>query len=298
MGQLEAVAVGLGRHVNVRGVERVLRTLYPCTPTTNRFVRGVRARGDGLLMELDSRSWIDWNLLFRGDYEPHLSRLWSRLAPEGGVAIDIGANIGAHTLSMARSVGARGRVLAFEPNPLVRSALIRNLALNDINHVNVYECALGSQPGLLPLRVPKRDSEESSNMGLASLVALETPHDLIDVDVRRLDDVLDPLALDRVDVIKIDVQGYEMETLRGMGGCLERHRPVVIFEYDAWAWQHANVQPAEAFDLLRAAGYELFRLDQRAKGEPQPLASGALLPKFLDLMAVHHAARPGPPRPA
>src|SRR5687768_4467549 len=112
--------------------------MYPCTPTTKRFVRGVRARGDGLLMQLDSRSWIDWNVLFRGEYEPHLTALWNRLAPEGGVAIDVGANVGAHTLSMARAVGPRGQVLAFEPNPPVRAALVHNLSLNGIEHVRVF----------------------------------------------------------------------------------------------------------------------------------------------------------------
>jgi FkbM family methyltransferase len=284
---LETAAVALGRHLNVRGSERLLRALYPCTTTASRFVRGVRARGDGLLMELDSRSWIDWNLLFRGDYEPHLTRLWNELATEGAVAIDVGANIGAHTLTMAQCVGPRGRVLAFEPNPLVREVMVRNLALNGISHVTVFECALGSQPGTLPLRVPKRDSAEFSNMGLASLVALETPHDLVNVEIRTLDDVLESEGIARVDVIKIDVQGYEMETLRGMRECLARHRPAVAFEYDAWAWRQAHVQPMEAFELFKAAGYDLFRLDGRPGAARQPLDRTAPLPDYLDLLATH-----------
>ena len=279
--------------MNVRGSERVLRALYPCATNAKRFVRGVRTRGDGLLMELDSRSWIDWNLLFRGDYEPHLTRIWRQLATKGGVAIDVGANIGAHTLTMARCVGAGGRVLAFEPNPLVRQVMIRNLALNGITHVDVFECALGSARGSLPLRVPKQDSEEFSNMGLASLVALETPHDLVTVDVRTLDDVLESENVARVDVIKIDVQGYEMETLRGMRECLARHHPAVVFEYDAWAWGQANVRPAEAFDLLAAAGYELFRLDGRTGAAAQPLDRGAPLPDYLDLLARPPASHEG-----
>jgi FkbM family methyltransferase len=290
MGLLEAVAVGLGRRVEVRGIERVLRALYPCTFNTRRFVHGVRRRADGLLMELDSRNWVDWNLLFLGDYEPHLSRLWHRLAPTGGLAIDVGANIGAHTLSMARAVGATGRVLAFEPNPLVRSALICNVDLNHLDQITVFPCALGSQSGTLPLRVPTRESKEFSNLGLASLVALETPHDLIDVEVRTLDDVLDDAAIERVDVIKIDVQGYEVEALKGMRGCLARHCPVVVFEYDAWAWGEANAQVSEASDILLAAGYSLFTLDFQADRDPQPLRAGTALPGLVELMAVHPAS--------
>lgn len=287
MDHLERLAGALGRHLHVRGTERLLRALYPCSPAAKRFVRGVRARNDGLLMDLDSRSWIDWNLLFRGDYEPHMTKLWGRLAPEGGVAIDVGANIGAHTLSMARAVGARGRVLAFEPNPLVRSALARNVALNTLTQVTVYACALGSGPGTLPLRVPKAGSDDFANMGLASLVALETPHDLVDVEIRSLDDVLAEQPAERVDVIKIDVQGYEMETLRGMRGCLERHRPVIVFEYDAWAWKQADASPEDAFAALHAAGYELFKMDNRARVDPQPIVGGTPLPAFVDLLAIH-----------
>jgi len=241
-------------------------------------------------MEIDSRSWIEWNVLFRGDYEPHLTALWNRLAPEGGVAIDIGANVGAHTLTMARAVGPRGRVLAFEPNPPVRAAMVHNLSLNGIEHVTVFDCALGSEPGTLPLRVPKSTSAEFSNIGLASLVALDTPHDLVDVAVRALDDMLASLNLDRVDVVKIDVNGYETATLRGMRTCLERYRPAVIFEYDAWAWAQANAKSAEAFELFQAAGYEIYRIGEHDRADGSPLAKECQLPGFLDIIALHHTA--------
>jgi FkbM family methyltransferase len=283
---LETAAVAIGRRLNVRGSERALRALYPCATHAKRFVRGVRARGDGLLMELDSRSWIDWNLLFRGDYEPHLTRLWNRLATKSGVAIDVGANIGAHTLTLAQCVGAGGRVLAFEPNPIVRNVLEKNLALNGISHVQVFDCALGSQRGSLPLRVPKQDSEEFSNLGLASLVALETPHDLVNVDIRTLDEVLKSEQVKRVDVIKVDVQGYELETMKGMRDCLATYRPALVFEYDAWAWGQANVRPADAFDLLEATGYQLFRLDGQTGTGERPLDRSEALPDYLDLLAL------------
>ena len=290
---LETVAVALGRRCSIRGSERALRALYPCETTAKRYVRGIRTRGDGMRMELDSRSWIDWNLLFRGDYEPHLTRLWTRILAKNAVAIDVGANIGAHTLTMARCVGSGGRVLAFEPNPIVRQVLVRNLALNAITHVDVFDCALGSRRGALPLRVPKQDSAEFSNLGLASLVALETPHDLVTVEVQKLDDVLASLTVTRVDVIKIDVQGYEMETLHGMRDCLTRHRPVLVFEYDAWAWRQAKVEPRDAFDLLDSAGYDLFRLDGSGPTGERALDRSAGLPDYLDLLAKPRTGHDG-----
>lgn len=256
-------------------------------------MRGIRRRGDGLLMDLDSRHWIDWNILFRGDYEPRLTRLWDRLAPLDGVAVDVGANVGSHTLTMAQRVGTGGRVLAFEPNPLVRATLERNVALNGFPQVRVFDCALGDAAGSLPLRVPKKDTPEFSHIGLASLVALDTPHDLVDVPVRPLDDVLTALAITRVDVVKIDVQGYEVATLRGMRACLQRCRPTVVLEYDAWAWERAGVGMPDAVTLLEEAGYGVFRLDDAGREGTLPIARGDRVPDFADVLAL-----PQPPAPA
>src|SRR5918912_1304026 len=100
---LEQLAVCFGRNVTLRGSGRLLSMLYPCKPNAARYVHGVRTRADGLLMELDSRNWIEWNLLFRGEFEPHITCLFRRLAPMGGVAVDIGANIGTHTLTLAQA---------------------------------------------------------------------------------------------------------------------------------------------------------------------------------------------------
>ncbi len=284
---LEQLAIWVGRNVKIRGSGRALSTLFPCNQSTGRYVLGVRARGDGQLMELDTRNWIDWNLLFRGDYEPQLTRLLSRLAIPGGVAVDIGANIGAHTLTLGRVVGQNGSVLAFEPNPLVRSVLERNVALNKLNSVRVFGCALGEKTGMLPLRVPKPDSAEYSNMGLASLVALETPHDLVDVPVRTLDEVFEESGLNRLDVVKIDVQGYECRVLAGMFGILERNRPAVIFEYEQWAWNKAGSNLSDAISLLDAAGYRLWGLGG-ATATSIPLHDDRSIPDHSDLIALHH----------
>ena len=180
---IESAMVTLGRRVRLPGVGRLMSWLYPCRWDSRRYVSGVRTRADGLKFDADTRQLIDWNLLFHGDYEPHMRRLFNRLTGPGGVALDVGANVGAHTLTLSRLVGAAGHVLAFEPNPAIRKRLQANIELNGMSQVSVYAQALAEENGCLQLRVPKAGSAESSNPGLASLVALETPHDLIDVEV-------------------------------------------------------------------------------------------------------------------
>ena len=89
----------------------------------------------------------------------------------------------------------------------------------------------------------------------------------------------------------IDVLGYEVAVLRGMQKTLVRYRPVVIFEYEEWAWKQANVLPSDAMALLQACGYELFRLDAAAGAPIRPLDLSRPLPAHIDLMAMHPASR-------
>lgn len=285
---LEQLAVWLGRNMNIRGIGRVLSVMFPCSHNTRHYIRGARARNDGLLMELDTRNQIDWNLLFRGEYEPQVTRLLSRLAPLSGAAVDVGANIGTHTLTLAQSVGPSGAVLAFEPNPPIRLVLEQNLALNKLTNVHVFSCALGDKSGILPLRVPQAGSAEYSNMGLASLVALETPHDLVDVPVRTLDTVFGESGLNRLDVVKIDVQGYECQVLAGMAGILERYRPAVVFEYELWAWGMAGASLSGAMALLDAADYRLWQFADATLTSIVPIHDVRTLPAHSDLIAFRH----------
>jgi FkbM family methyltransferase len=263
---MEGIATLLGRHLHVRGIERALQVAYPFRQDSRRYVSGRRQRGDGLWMNVDSRTLIDWHLLFRGEWEHHLGVLFSALSNRGAVAIDVGANVGAHTLTLARLVGPTGRVLAFEPNPAVKDRLVENVDLNHLAQVHVFGCALGEATATLELRVPKADSGEASNPGLASLVALETPHDLVTVAVRRLDDVIAEAGLQRLDVVKIDVQGYEYRTLQGMPEAIRRFAPAIIFEYEGWAWQLAGSSFEETAAWFQKMDYAFWRIDARRGG--------------------------------
>lgn len=283
---LESLAIWVGRNLKIPGSGRVLSLLFPGTQKAKRFLSGVRSRSDGLLMQLDSRNLIDRDLLFRGEYEPQLTLLLSRLTPVGGVTVDVGANIGCHTLTLAQAVGSKGLVFAFEPNPPIRAVLERNVALNKFENVHIFNCALGDEPGTLPLRVPQANSAEHSNMGLASLVALETPHDLINVPVQTLDAALGDLELDRVDVVKIDVQGYECQVLRGMANILERHRPAVIFEYELWAWNMAGSCLSDVMTLLNAKDYSLWQFADKTMTSIMPVHDEQSLLAHADLVAL------------
>lgn len=284
---MEKLAIFLGRRVHVRGIGRLLHMLYPCRFDSPRFVSGLRSRADGMLFELDTRQLIDWCLLFHGDYEPHMRQLFKRMLEPGAVAVDVGANIGVHTLTLATLVGDSGHVLAVEPNPVIRARLSQNLQRNGFRNVGVYGCALGAKDDQMPLRVPTATSEESANPGMASLVALDTPHDLIAVEVRRLDDLFVETGLERLELIKIDVQGFEMQVLEGAKVLIERFRPVIAFEFEDWAWSKAGCDLSAALRFFKTKGYELHRVDHAGTSKLSSAEADLAGYSHVEIIAMH-----------
>jgi FkbM family methyltransferase len=244
------------------------------------------------MFDLDTRQEIDWCLLFYGDYEPHMRQMFNSLLEAGAVAVDVGANIGVHTLTLANLVGDSGHVIAVEPNPTVRERLERNLQINEITNVVVYECALGANDDQMSLRIPTAKSKESANPGLASLVALDTPHNLVAVEVRRLDDLFNESGLERLDLVKIDVQGFEMQVLEGMTALIEKFRPAILFEYEDWAWQKGGGSLSSAQEFFKRKDYELYRVDAAARLKSDSDGTGFAGCTHVELIAVHkHDAR-------
>jgi FkbM family methyltransferase len=142
-----------------------------------------------------------------------------------GVCIDVGASFGWYTIRWAKQLGERGRVLALEPQPKHLRSLRTNLTLNALTNVLVCACAAGSHDGTLTLNVPR--------FGL-SIYDASAVHDKggvsIQVPLRSVDSLCDEFGLRDVRVIKIDVEGFEPEVLRGTRRVLERDRPRVVFE--------------------------------------------------------------------
>jgi len=259
---LEAAARLIGRNIDLPGVNRLIRSVFPSGPFSRRWVSGVRRRADGMQMDLDTRQVIDWEICFRGNYESHLVPVFEAFLPLGGVAVDIGANVGVHALTFARIVGRKGHVFAYEPNPGVHAKLVKNVALNELDQVSCFDTAVGDTSGIVQLRVPRSDTEEAGNPGLASVVALDTPHDLVDVSVEPLDSLFQRSQLTRLDLIKIDVQGYEPFVFRGMPQVLQQLKPAVVFEYEDWAWRKSGGDLGEVVDALQNNGYRLWTLSK------------------------------------
>jgi FkbM family methyltransferase len=181
-----------------------------------------------------------------GEYSQHEFALFEYLCGAGDVVVEVGANIGAHTLGLARHVGPGGRVVAVEPQPVVFQTLCGNMAINSITNVDCLNLALSDAPG--HVTVPIVDYGGQGNFGGISVhhaadVAAKAPGHK--VEARRLDDVFD---YPRLKLLKIDVEGMEAAVLRGAKETIAKHRPILYVENDRTDKSKALIELLFSYD--------------------------------------------------
>lgn len=168
------------------------------------------------------------------------------LVDRGGVAVDVGANVGNHALFFAAHFA---EVLAFEPHPRTHALLALNASLR--SNVRCFPFALSDRVGTAMLATPP------GNAGMASIETADGAADsrgAVEVPLRRLDDLAE-LAGRRVALLKIDVEGHEAAVIRGAQAVLRRDRPAVVFEQLADDIEDGS---SPALDALRGCGYSRF----------------------------------------
>jgi FkbM family methyltransferase len=180
----------------------------------------------GLAIELDLRDNLQRTVYFTGTYEPGLLRFLAEELRAGDVVVDVGAHVGVHALTAARrlrELGGDGRVIAFEPTPDSAAAVRAAAARNGVP-VEVVEAALGDTEGTVELRGDPRygahDAGVRSLYGEGEVVAR--------APLRTFDAWAAETRLDRLDVVKVDIEGAEILALRGMRASLRRLRPRLL----------------------------------------------------------------------
>jgi FkbM family methyltransferase len=206
------------------------------------------------LMELDLSSTLEREVFVTGTHgEEHLvgDRILEHLNRDGAVYVDVGANVGYHTIRAARHLlRAGGRVVAFEPIQANYDRLLTNLKLNRLRNVRVEKLALADRAETITVC---RDTRGSSNASLASTGVVQEKVHLV-----RFDDWLAEHRLPRLDVIKLDIEGAEVKALRGMSEAIERFRPILVVEINPMWTRRMMTSTTELITLLHSFGYTLF----------------------------------------
>jgi FkbM family methyltransferase len=200
---------------------------------------------------------ISCELAVEGTHEPVATQLMLEMIREGMVTVDIGANIGYYALQIALRVGTQGRVIAFEPAPNSYGLLVQNIHQNGLTNVQAYPYAIGSTRKEMDFFL-----YEQSNWN--SFVKHGEPIGRVKVLVVPLDEIL-PSLINRVDLIRMDIEGHELEAIQGMKNTLRRHQPILCMEL------HGSFMPLEEVRTLLheliELGYDIKYAILRSKDE-------------------------------
>jgi len=168
-----------------------------------------------------------------GFWEPWNTVWFGRNVKDDMTVVDVGANVGYFTMMAARLVGKNGEVIAIEPNPSPMRLLKKSAVENEFDNIRFYECAVSDKPGLLELNVPDINIGGATLQSVDRLLATSDKIGSVNsfsVSVHTLDDLLLG-TVDKIDIIKMDVEGLEPYVWNGMQKILKQYRPAIILEY-------------------------------------------------------------------
>jgi FkbM family methyltransferase len=260
--------------------------LYNLEPTMIRIgvLRPARVEIErGISLYLDPRDLVPVSILRGGEWQPEIWSSISAALPKDGVFFDVGAHIGYYSVKAARRVGHGGRVVAFEPNPEIVRLLRDNVESNKLSEIEVLPIACADRDQTLTFF-----ASATANTGASSLAEANADPGMggnsksYQVRARPIDDVVRELNVQRLDVMKVDVEGAEVYVLRGAIQSLNRFHPKIIAEVVPRQLENMKSSKEELFALLESLGYSIRRPLNETKTDwefvhPSRLASAIAL---------------------
>lgn len=216
-------------------------------PTT----KAVHVLGQDFKIALDpSNGFIDSHIFITGAYELDILAVMKQYLKPNGVFVDIGGNIGWHSLFAASVVGPHGQVHTFEPLPKLQTQLTKSITENNFGKIiTLHPFGVSSEIKTQRIYLNKK------NMGNSSLF-INHKEEYLDIELKPADAILAPLPT--VDFIKIDTEGSELEVLQGLRATLLAKRPTMIIEFSPAFWGEEKLERSREFmTILRDSNYKI-----------------------------------------
>jgi FkbM family methyltransferase len=199
-------------------------------------------------------------------YEPYETQLILKQAKVGDVVVDVGANIGYYTVLLADKVGKNGKVYAFEPDKTNFEILVKNIKENNLKNVVPVNAAVGRKEGKLKLHKSK------DNLGDHKLYETHPPcghsplkkggQNGLDKELVKIIKLDDYLADIKVNLIKIDTQGWEPEVIGGAKELIKKNKPVIFLEYSPASYKQAKLNGKKMMNFLRKIYRKIWWIDE------------------------------------
>lgn len=206
----------------------------------------------GDMLWLDEKKYLDECIIKQGIFEEESTKIVEKIIKKGDVVLDIGANIGYYTVMFSRLVGEKGKVFAFEPTCHYGEVLQKNITQNEAANCIIKNFGL---------------SNKSTNAEISIGTCSATMHWASDSDPCEketiklcvLDEIFPTLGVDKVDFIKIDVDGHESKFFGGAWKTLDKFDPAIILEVNQENYLDANCMVWDFYDDLKKRGYHIYR---------------------------------------
>lgn len=247
------------------GLRPVLLRGFHALQWANHWRRNVIKTVGGITYDLDLNEVIDSSIYFLGVYERQTSDNIRALCQPGFVVLDIGANVGCHALPLAKLVGSTGKVIAFEPTSWAFKKLSRNAALN---------------PWATNLKLENLGVSDSS--ASSKRISFTSSWRLFGPSWERVEELRDFVTIDRyvqlsgletVNLIKIDVDGYELKVLRGALQTLKDFHPYLVMELGTYTLEAVGDTLEQLLDLLCTFNYSIREDTGRLLSDPQEVTA-------------------------
>lgn len=199
------------------------------------------------------------NLFMRGSFEEFETEIVKKIIKKGDIVLDVGANIGYYTLIFAKLVGKNGKVFSFEPDPTNFDLLTKNVKINGYENVILVRKALSYKTGKTNLFL------SNTNAGDHMIVDTKENRDTVEIEMTTGDDYFRDFS-EQLNFIKMDVQGAEIDALRGMSSLLQKINDIKIMIEFAPKWlKNFGYDPLKLLNYLREYDFKLFEIDNDRK---------------------------------
>ncbi len=179
------------------------------------------------MLLIPNDSGISEELLLFNTHEPYSTKILERYLHDGMVCLDIGGNLGYYATLESKKVGDSGRVIAIEPSPINFKYLKHNLELQKMNNYEVHNLACGDSEGTVKFLISEHSN---ANRVLTDKEEIDPSMNIIEVPVKRVDELVEEFNIEQCDFLRMDVEGYEIYVLEGANSTLNKFKPMIQLE--------------------------------------------------------------------